>query len=94
MGDAVVYEAVAVHDFADYMQGCADVLNEEWARSASARFAVSCGILLQLGYDTRCYFNLSSKADMSQLNLPHGKSERTVRVKYFKPMTEETVSVN
>jgi len=25
-------------------------------------------------YDTRCYFNVRSKADMSQLNLPHGKS--------------------
>jgi len=23
-------------------------------------------------YDTRCYFNVHSKADMSQLNLPHG----------------------
>jgi len=23
-------------------------------------------------YDTRCYFNVSSKADMSRLNLPHG----------------------
>jgi len=23
-------------------------------------------------YDTRCYFNLRSKADMSQFNLPHG----------------------
>jgi len=23
-------------------------------------------------YDTRCYFNVCSKADMSQLNLPHG----------------------
>jgi len=23
-------------------------------------------------YDTRCYFNLRTKADMSQLNLPHG----------------------
>ena len=23
-------------------------------------------------YDTRCYFNLRSKANMSQLNLPHG----------------------
>ena len=22
-------------------------------------------------YDTRCYFNVCSKADMSQLNLPH-----------------------
>jgi len=23
-------------------------------------------------YDTRCYFDVHSKADMSQLNLPHG----------------------
>ena len=23
-------------------------------------------------YDTRCYFNVQSKADTSQLNLPHG----------------------
>ena len=23
-------------------------------------------------YDTGCYFNVRSKADMSQLNLPHG----------------------
>ena len=26
-------------------------------------------------YDTRCYFNLRSKADMSQLNLPHGNRQ-------------------
>ena len=25
----------------------------------------------QLRYDTRCYFNVRSKADLSQLNLPH-----------------------
>jgi len=25
-------------------------------------------------YDTRWYFNVRSKADMSQLNLPHGKT--------------------
>ena len=25
-----------------------------------------------LRYDTRCYFNVRSKADISQLNLPHG----------------------
>jgi len=23
-------------------------------------------------YDTRCYFNVRAKADISQLNLPHG----------------------
>ena len=26
---------------------------------------------VSIGYDTRCYFNVYSKADMSQLNLPH-----------------------
>jgi len=26
-------------------------------------------------YDTRCYFNVRSKADISQLNLPHGPME-------------------
>jgi len=27
---------------------------------------------LVIRYDTRCYFNVRSKADISQLNLPHG----------------------
>ena len=27
---------------------------------------------VELRYDTRCYFNVRSKADMSWLNLPHG----------------------
>jgi len=27
---------------------------------------------MELRYDTRCYFNVRSKADISQLNLPHG----------------------
>jgi len=26
----------------------------------------------EIRYDTRCYFNVRSKADISQLNLPHG----------------------
>ena len=29
-------------------------------------------LLLLLRYDARCYFNVRSKADTSQLNLPHG----------------------
>jgi len=29
-------------------------------------------ILSFVRYDTRCYFNVRSKADISQLNLPHG----------------------
>ena len=36
-------------------------------------------------YDTRCYFNVQSKADMSHLNLPHGtnnkKSAKTEKLK-------------
>jgi len=27
---------------------------------------------VRMRYDARCYFNVRSKADMSQLNLPHG----------------------
>jgi len=43
----------------------------EWAHYAF------CGRLHERGLlydtvDTRCYFNVRSKADMSQLNLPHG----------------------
>jgi len=34
-------------------------------------FSLSNGDVM-LRYDTRCYFNVRSKADMSQLNLPHG----------------------
>ena len=29
-------------------------------------------IKLTIRYDTRCYFNVRSKADISRLNLPHG----------------------
>jgi len=29
-------------------------------------------IVATIRYDTRCYFNVRSKANMSQLNLPHG----------------------
>jgi len=28
--------------------------------------------LVTIRYDTRCYFNVHSKADMNRLNLPHG----------------------
>jgi len=29
-------------------------------------------------YDTRCHFNVQSKADISQLNLPHGTNNQKV----------------
>ena len=33
-------------------------------------------------YDTRCHFTVRSKADMSQLNLPHGNNIGTHKTKY------------
>ena len=32
-------------------------------------------------YDTRCYFNVRSKADISQVNLPHGTNNYKVEKK-------------
>ena len=43
-------------------------------------------------YDTRCYFNVRSKADISQLNLPHG--EYTVTSVFDPGGNYDTVSVN
>jgi len=40
-----------------------------------------CGIDT-IRYDTRCYFNVRSKADISQLNLPHGLDTRPVDGKF------------
>jgi len=34
--------------------------------------------MMMIPYDTRCYFNVRSKADMSQLNLPHGTNNKKV----------------
>jgi len=34
--------------------------------------SVSVCVCDTIRYDTRCYFNVRSKADISQLNLPHG----------------------
>jgi len=33
---------------------------------------ISDALVATIRYDTRCYFNVRSKADISQLNLPHG----------------------
>jgi len=30
-------------------------------------------------YDTKCYFNVRSKADISQLNLSHGTKNKTIK---------------
>jgi len=42
-------------------------------RSAATASGVTAACPIQtIRYDTRCYFNVRSKADTSQLNLPHG----------------------
>jgi len=44
-------------------------------RAAIDRYLLPAGLTAAnppLRYDTRCYFNVRSKADISQLNLPHG----------------------
>ena len=45
----------------------------DWTIRARRRLFVSCLIRCNtIRYDTICYFNVRSKADVSQLNLPHG----------------------
>ena len=43
----------------------------------------------EIRYDTRCYFNVRSKADMSQLNLPHGTEPTTKKCKTEKKLKVE-----
>ena len=38
---------------------------------------------LTIRYDTRCYFNVRSKADISQLNLPHGNNDDSLPASLF-----------
>ena len=48
----------------------------------------------EVRYDTRCYFNVNSKADISQLNLPHGTTTKIEeKVKSKKRICSE-ISVN
>ena len=42
------------------------------SRLLKAGFKDFVGYEVTIRYDTRCYFNVRSKADISQLNLPHG----------------------
>ena len=46
--------------------------------------------------DTRCYFNVRSKADISQLNLPHGTNDQKLgggRKKNYKLKTDKLRSI-
>ena len=42
-------------------------------------------------YDTRCYFNVRSKANMSQLNLPHGTDPTTKKCKNRKTISRKQI---
>ena len=42
------------------------------SKSISVNFTIIAICYHTIRYDTRCYFNVRSKADISQLNLPHG----------------------
>jgi len=42
------------------------------AAAVVAEVAAEAAVALAVLYDMRCYFNMRSKANMSQLNLPHG----------------------
>ena len=52
-----------------YVNGCA-AQKTPYAYVTSLTNTIHWNEMLQ--YDTRCYFNVQSKADMSRLNLPHG----------------------
>ena len=46
-------------------------------------------------YDTRCYFNVRSKADISQVNLPHGTNNyKGEKKKNWKVETDMLRSIN
>ena len=67
-------------DFFSNLRACLEVTNfsnlSALAKSPATTLNQSISIRLlrydTIRYDTRCYFNVRSKADMSQLNLPHG----------------------
>ena len=45
------------------------------AKSGPATYSMLLALYNMIRYDTRCYFNVRSKANMSQLNLPHGNRQ-------------------
>jgi len=53
-------------------------------------------VVIMIRYDTRCYFNVRSKADIvSQLNLPHGTNNENVggNKKIYKLLTDKRRSI-
>jgi len=72
-GPGVRGTRVCVHVIVDSqasIQICAHLSRNFVARQASGCKTRAHSPLIR--YDTRCYFNVRSKADISRLNLPHG----------------------
>ena len=61
-------DGVNVHPIGSFSPGKPD----PWTASRSMQLFLRDSHVPTIRYDTRCYFNVRSKADMSQLNLPHG----------------------
>jgi len=57
------------------------ILSPPWFQHCGASTPVASAVPTPLKYtrhDTRCYFNVRSKADISQLNLPHASTVTTL----------------
>jgi len=63
---SVVIVASAMLELVDKFCYLGDMLSVDGDADAAVEARI------QIRYDMRCYFNMHSKADMSQLNLPHG----------------------
>jgi len=51
---------------------CNIAILRQLSKVENLNFTSCAGDQHALRYDTRCHFNVRSKADISQLNLPHG----------------------
>jgi len=65
-----------------------------WSRcSPSCHGAASASQQERSRYDTRCYFNVRSKADTSQLNLPHGTNNQKASVARSRRCSDHAVAI-
>jgi len=69
---AVLWDATVAPCRGRRRRRCTDRRQTSSRRYATPRMTFSPARYDTIRYDTRCYFNVRSKADISQLNLPHG----------------------
>jgi len=63
---------------------CPDACGTRWGSWFQAAVAYFRRIFGTIRYDTGCCFNVRSKADMSQLNLPHGTDNKKCKTEKLK----------